>query len=74
LLLQVEVDCGQIVIVDRFGKHGAVALAAERALDGVRGEQGGKTGSGSLPRFGNGKTGSGSLPRFGKNVVRFTYP
>ncbi len=28
LLLQVEADCGQVVIADRFGKHGAVALGA----------------------------------------------
>ena len=40
LLLQVEADRGHVIIADRFGKHVAVTLGAERALDRVRGEQG----------------------------------
>lgn len=39
LLLQVEADRGHVVIADRFGKHVAVTLGAERALDRMRGEQ-----------------------------------
>ncbi len=39
LLLQVEAARGQILITDRLREHRAIALGAERTLDGVRAQQ-----------------------------------
>jgi hypothetical protein len=40
LLLQVEAKRGQVYVADRLGEQCAIALGAECALDGMRGEQG----------------------------------